>query len=80
MSKVSQLLGRIARKYVRRCGLLLRLSSVVCRSVGRSVCHTFKPLVEDSVGSREPCISISWGVDPVDPRGNGQFWGKGRPL
>jgi len=64
-----------------------RPSSVVCWSVGRSVCHTSEPCkngwidrdtewVEDSSGPKEPCIR--WGPDP---NGKGQLWGKkGRPL
>ena len=64
-----------------------RLSSVVCRSVCPSVCHTSEPCkngwtdrdtvwVEDSGGPREPCIR--WGSRY--PHQMGQFWGQEEPI
>jgi len=65
------LLGRIAVLYV-YSAYCYRPSSVVCRSV----CHTSEPdrdaiWVEDSGGSRKPCIR--WGSR--SPHVKRQFWG-----
>jgi len=81
---------------VPRCGLLLLLlptepSSVVCRSVGRSVCrlvcHTSKLckngrtdqdviLVEDLDGPREPRMRRGWSISPME---GAILRGEGRP-
>jgi len=80
-------LDRIARTAYIDAVYCYRPSSMVCRSICWSVCHTSEPCkngwtdldavwVEDLGGPREPCIR--WGPDP---HGKEQFLGgKGRPI
>ena len=88
LSSKCLLLGRIALTTYRYEDAVYcyRPSSVVCQSVGRSVCHSSESCkigwtdrdavwVEDFGGPREPCIRR--GPHPV---GRGNFEGKERPI